>query len=1164
MDHQKPAETQLKIQNELLAKTAKGEPLADILNAIVEAIENSLEDAASSILLLNQDNKLRLGAAPSLPAGYSNAIDGTEVVENVGPCTRAALRNETVIVENIATTSFSQGYKDLALAYDLHACWSTPITGSDGHVLGTFAIYYQQVQSPQVHELELIAQMAHIAGIAIERQQAEERLHKSEQVLRKAQQVAHVGNWEFDIPNQTITWSPELFRLYGLSPNQTAPSYPDYLQMIQPEDRVSVKHHVEQAIATGLPDTVEYRIIRPDGSLHYLECRIDVEKDGQGNVRCLLGTTVDVTVRKQAELTMQNLVAGTSMTGPDFFPALVLHISAALNVPMAFVTQFVDQKLQSLAFCMDGELQPNIIYDLPSTPCSEVLVQDPYHCPQNFSEYFPNHPHLLQGMESYLGVALRDRQGQVLGSLCILDRQPFRNPAQAKQILNIFGSRAAAELERQRAESALQNLIAGTAALTGPDFFPALVSHIAEAISVSYALVSEWNDNQLHTLAFWANGSLQTNLSYDPVQTPCEVTLKTGSFYCEHSVQQRFPQDLDLVEMGAESYLGIALKDAKGQTIGDLCILNQQVIPDPHYTEQILKVFATRASAELERQHSEIAMKLQLAAIEAAIDGIGILKNNIFIYVNQAYLDLFGYDHPNNLVGKHWKRLYPDDEVSRIEEQVCPLLLQNGAWKGETTAVRQDGTTFAQGMSLSLADDDLMISVCRDISELKQAQAQIIHNALHDPLTGLPNRALLSERLELAISRSQRSQQYRYAVLFIDLDRFKVINDSLGHMVGDQLLIETARRLQQHLRPSDLVARLGGDEFLILLEDFKATEDVVRVAERILEDGRTSILVNEHRIFMSVSIGIVLDTHQYGQAGDLIRDADIAMYRAKSERSNSYKFFDAEMHIQAVQRLTLEADLYKALDQSEFTLHYQPIIALSDRALVGFEALVRWQHPTRGLVPPNDFIPIAEETGLILSLSHWVLQEACEQMARWQSSFSHLPALKMSINLSAQDLSKANLVQAMDKILASTGLKGHAITLEITESMLIDDINQTIQVLNQLADRQIQFSIDDFGTGYSSLNYLHRLPVDNLKIDRSFVNQQQAEGTNHGVVNTIIALSEQLGLTTVAEGIETEEQLQYLRHLGCQLGQGSLFAKALTVEEVESRFFQSGIDQPPS
>ncbi len=478
-----------------------------------------------------------------------------------------------------------------------------------------------------------------------------------------------------------------------------------------------------------------------------------------------------------------------------------------------------------------------------------------------------------------------------------------------------------------------------------------------------------------------------------------------------------------------------------------------------------------------------------------------------------------------------WRIITPSGKLKWVQTNARPEIRENGdiVWHG----------------------------VLLDVSDRKQAQELLIHNGLHDPLTNLPNRTLLEERLELAIHRANRVESYHYAILFLDLDRFKVINDSLGHLAGDELLKMVAQKLKNHLRDIDLVARLGGDEFVILLEDINGLEKAMQVTERILQDFQTSLIINNSEVVIGTSIGIVFGTKDYHRASNLLRDADIAMYQAKAQGRNSYKIFDAQMHTKAVKRLTLETELRQALKKGEFIVYYQPIFDIFSGKIIGFEALIRWQHPTRGFISPGEFIPLAEETGLIVPIDHWMFSTACQQLATWKIKFPHRFPLKISINLSVQDIRQDCLLENIDEILKETGLDGEYVTLEITETMLIENIHKTIDLLKQLKLRKNQISIDDFGTGYSSLNYLHLLPADNLKIDGSFVNQMQEGNRNYQVVNTIITLSNQLGLTVVAEGIETVQQLQWLQQLGCEFGQGYLFSKPLPAEEIETHFFKN-------
>lgn len=565
--------------------------------------------------------------------------------------------------------------------------------------------------------------------------------------------------------------------------------------------------------------------------------------------------------------------------------------------------------------------------------------------------------------------------------------------------------------------------------------------------------------------------------------------------------------------------------------------------------------------AQLRKQHqqAELTIKLQLTAIDAAIDGISIVKNDAYLYANPSFLRLFGYSYTEELIGKDWRVIYSPEDIIRFRQEVFPQLERHLAWQGEAIGKRKDGSSFVQGISLTLADDNLMICVCRDISELKKAQDIIAYNAFHDPLTNLANRELFLNRLTLAINKHRRNKNYQYAVLFLDLDRFKAINDSLGHCFGDQLLIDISKILKKHTRNVDLVARLGGDEFVVLLEEIRGTEYIVNIIERVFDNFQSPFQIEGHDIVVTLSIGIALGNKNYFEAADLLRDSDIAMYKAKQEAHNSYQFFDTNMHFQAQRQCSLEKDFRHALKNKEFILHYQPIFDIAEYRLVGFEALVRWQHPMLGLIPPDEFIPLAEETGLVILLDCWVMMNACQQLALWRKKFPNFSDIKMSINLSPEDLRWNSLIKEIDNTLAYNNLEGDSIIFEITESILVKDVEKTINLLSQMTSRNIQISIDDFGAGYSSLNYLHRLPVDIIKIDRSFIQNIQGEKSNNEVVKTILSLCKRLNLTTIAEGIERPLQLQELKDMGCKLGQGHLFSKPMINRDIETKFLASSI-----
>lgn len=423
---------------------------------------------------------------------------------------------------------------------------------------------------------------------------------------------------------------------------------------------------------------------------------------------------------------------------------------------------------------------------------------------------------------------------------------------------------------------------------------------------------------------------------------------------------------------------------------------------------------------------------------------------------------------------------------------------------------------------------------------------KILHNGLHDALTGLPNRDFFLICLDSAISNSKHQKNARFAVLFLDLDRFKVINESLGYQVGDEVLISATKRLKSCLKSKATLARVGGDEFAILLENIKDSSEATYLADQLQQQMTLPFQKNGQDIFTSISIGIAFNQTELNyHPAYLLRDANIAMYRAKDLGKARHEVFATGMHAQVLKQFQLEADLHHAIEQEEFYLFYQPIVSLSTEKIAGFEALVRWKHPLHGFVSPGDFIPVAEETGMIIPLGKWIFQEACHQLSVWQDQFPTEPPLMMSINLSGKQLGQPDLVEYIEQILKRKQLDGHHLKLEITESVAMKDVETAISIMLRLRSLNLKLSIDDFGTGYSSLSYLHRFPVNTLKVDRSFVSRMEDTDEDAAIVQTIITLSHSLGMSVVAEGVETESQKAILRALGCEYGQGYFFSKPI-------------------
>ncbi|MBR8829089.1 MAG: EAL domain-containing protein [Gomphosphaeria aponina SAG 52.96 = DSM 107014] len=560
------------------------------------------------------------------------------------------------------------------------------------------------------------------------------------------------------------------------------------------------------------------------------------------------------------------------------------------------------------------------------------------------------------------------------------------------------------------------------------------------------------------------------------------------------------------------------------------------------------------AAEKISKSEEQFRLTFELAPIGMAI----ISLDGKIEQINQALCDSLGYS-AKELLGRKFT-----DFISNTEDKAVNAVLRNklligeiSHFKRETCYRAKDGTNVHTILQVSVLRDAQgqplhILKQVVDISDRKRIEEQLLHDAVHDGLTGLPNRLLFIDRIEQAINRSKRSKNYLFAVLFLDLDDFKLVNESknMGLLIGDALLMAIAHKLQTCIRPGDTVARLGGDEFAILLDDIESEDEAIELAQKINLELKSPFQLSLQPIFTSASIGITFSSIGYEKGEDVLRDADVTMYRAKQAGKSRYAIFDSMMHDKILRRLQIETDLRRAIEASEFVCYYQPLISLKTNKLIGFEALIRWQHPREGLISPGEFIPIAEETGLIVPIGEWILREACQQLQTWQQKSSQI--LTVSVNLSSRQLQEADLLEKIDQILGETKLNPKYLKLEITESILMENIEAATQLFSQIKERGIKLSLDDFGTGYSSLSYLHRFPIDTLKVDRSFVKRMGAKGENNEIVRAIVTLAHNLGMDVIAEGIETKEQLMQLKQLGCDVGQGYLLAKPLAQKAAEN------------
>ena len=563
------------------------------------------------------------------------------------------------------------------------------------------------------------------------------------------------------------------------------------------------------------------------------------------------------------------------------------------------------------------------------------------------------------------------------------------------------------------------------------------------------------------------------------------------------------------------------------------------------------------ASQDLEEAFQLTQERLDgiLASLEDVVWSI-LPQSFKLLYLNTATKKVYGrpisefIENPNL-----WQEMiYPEDRV-RVERSNQKLYL-TGRQDIEYRILWPNGEIHWIHVRARLVTDadgnpQRINGMTTEITEQRRIQEKIQYDALYDRLTGLANRTLLMDRIEQAIKRSQRQQNKLFALLFVDLDRFKGINDSFGHLIGDQVLVEVAHRFKRCLRYKDTIARLGGDEFVVFIEDLNDINEAIKLAERIRHALKQPLILDKGEIFITTSIGIApgggsqTTYPSYNQVTFLLRDADTALYCAKACGRDCYKLFNPSMHAHTVRQLYLESNLRRALERQEFVVYYQPIFSLETNRIEGVEALVRWRHPELGLISPNEFIPLAEETGVIVTLDWWVLRSATQQFRLWQLQFPTLNPFSLSVNLSGKQFSQPDLIERIDLILAESDLDEQYLKLEITESVLIDNAEYTLEVLKQLSKRKISICLDDFGTGYSSLNYLHRFPLNILKIDRSFISRLGSKGENSAIIRTVATLANELGFGLVAEGVETGEQIDFLKTLDYHWGQGYWFSPPL-------------------
>lgn len=621
----------------------------------------------------------------------------------------------------------------------------------------------------------------------------------------------------------------------------------------------------------------------------------------------------------------------------------------------------------------------------------------------------------------------------------------------------------------------------------------------------------------------------------------------------------------EVESVGTDSpiWLGVPLKTPDG-VIGVLVVQDYENSDTYTYRDvELLSSVADQIALAIQRKRAEEKLQLSQERFElvtrATSDAVWDWNlETDELWWNEGFQKLFGYDPEE--VGtdiSSWTERVHEADAERIVQDIHRHI-ESGKnhWSGEYRFRRKDGSyasVIDRGYLVHDADNKpiRMLGSMMDLTDRKSLEEQLTHQALHDPLTRIANRVLFSDRVEHALSKLGRAGGV-LSVLFLDLDNFKAVNDSLGHAAGDKLLIAAAERLQDCLRTSDTAARLGGDEFAVLVENIQHPEEAQMIAERILSVFGQPFLIDGKKVHVGTSIGIAAGSPETSSSEELLRNADLAMYLAKQRGKGNFIVFEPKMHEALMERIELEEDLRRGITEHEFTLHYQPIISLHSSDMLGMEALVRWQHPTLGLLPPMKFIPLAEETGLIVPLGEWVLGQACKQAQAWRDQYGAKFEISVTVNISIRQFQQKELVEIVSKALQSTGLPPPSLILEITESFMLQDTEATIEKLDGLKRLGVRLAIDDFGTGYSSLSYLQRFPIDILKIDKSFIDKLGEGREGNAVARAIIMMGDSLNLKTIAEGIERPDQIAALQSLGCGAGQGFHFAKPLDIADMNN------------
>ncbi len=1139
-------------QRDILNMISTDQALAETLKTICLLGESQATNTSCSVMLVDKDQQhLIVGAAPNLPPPYIQTLQSLGINPSAGSCGAAIYRRQLVISDDIASDPCWQTLRPLALEHGLRACWSIPLISPHGDVLGTFAIYNREPKSPDDDHLQLIGTLGQLAAIAIERQHDRLRLQESEQRFRSLFTFNPDPVFSFDLAGRYTGMNQAGCKLSGYSEEEVL-GRPISLMLVE-DDLPQAKERIKAALK-GQPQHYELACRARDGKLLEIDLTnlpIIVDEKIVG----VFGIAKDISERNQMTRALREtlqrsehqaeLLRGLSETAVNInsimdsqmlleYMAERLRLLIGTHQASMILFQGTDAATSIGAFSLSekyvdwqGYEPPhdgNGVYSLACEIQQSIVLthaqleQHPRWSVLNRQEH--RHP----PMQGWLATPLKDYAGHNIGLLQLTEKCLGEFDQNDLAITQQFAQMAVSVLENNRL---MQAVLAGERRLKSQlDFTSAITDSIAEGL-----------------LAIDRQGRLSfiNPAAADLLGRPPQILLG-------QPLTDFLPLSFDGIESNQHGEINLPLKH-KGERY--IAYDSAPLLDDSGPLGWVVAFRDITARKEADKQ-----LRLLKRSLEASYNGAIICNAEAddlpIIYINPAFERITGYS-ASEALGQNCRFLQGQER-----EQVGIGEIRQGLAEQRDSHVvlrnfRKDGTPFWNDLYIAPVPNEdgkitHFIGVLSDISEQKRYESELAYNASHDVLTGLPNRSLLEDRLKQGCQISRRYSR-SLAVMFIDLDGFKPINDSMGHGVGDQILIEVARRMNQQIRPGDTVARLGGDEFVVILPDLAREEDVLLVVDRVIESIARPYKIAKIELHITASIGITLSDGNVEDPMLLIQQADLAMFKAKQQGRNNYQWYTEDLNLKVSERVTLRNALQKAIEAEAFELYYQPQIDGRSGRVIGYEALLRWQHAEQGFISPAQFVPLAEDTGQIIPLSEWVLGTACKTARKLIDQ--GYPNGVMAVNISPVQFQRSNFVETVQAALDQAGLPADHLELEITETVLLDNAERAIFTLHALKSLGVRIAIDDFGTGFSSLNYLKRLPVDKVKIDRSFVQEVISDRNDAAITQGIISMAHHLKLKVIAEGVETEPQFAFLKKSHCDEFQGFYFAKPMPLAKLD-------------